>query len=97
MGLQTPPGYTKYDPLNANHSRHVKPIKLQLYSTPIFPHYVKFHHNFKTNQHYVYGLHDDADPPTTPYCYMLMARPAQLELIQDGGLLDVGISCELGY
>jgi hypothetical protein len=33
MGLQVPPGYVKYDPLDANHSNHVKTIRLDAYMT----------------------------------------------------------------
>jgi hypothetical protein len=75
MGLQVPPRYAKYDPLDANHSRYVKGITLKAYKPPLSPHYIKFHHNFTTNQHYVYGLHDDANPPTSPYGWSLEATP----------------------
>jgi hypothetical protein len=81
MGLQMPLGYSKYDPLDANHGRYVKPIRLNPYNAPVPPHYVKFHHNFGTNQHYVYGLRDDADPPTQPYGWHLEATPFEGPLL----------------
>jgi hypothetical protein len=75
MGLQTPPGYVKYDPLDANHSNHIKTIRLHAYGPSFNPHYIKFDYNFGSNQHFVLGLRDDADPPSTPYGWALEAAP----------------------
>jgi hypothetical protein len=75
MGLQVPPGYVKYDPLDANHSNHVKTIRLDAYRPSVNPHYIKFDYNFGSNQHFILGLRDDADPPSTPYGWALEAAP----------------------
>jgi hypothetical protein len=75
MGLQVPPGYVKYDPYDANHSCHVKTIQLQAHGPPFYPHYIKFDYNFGSNHHFVLGLWDDADPPSTPYGWTLKAAP----------------------
>ena len=74
---QTPEGYTHYDPDDPNHVRHVR--KIHLYCTPDdkpqLPHYVRFIHDMGLHQHYIYGLRDDAIPPTTPYGWKLEAAP----------------------
>ena len=74
---QTPEGYARYDPGDPNHVRHVR--KIHLYCTPDdkpqLPHYVRFIHDMGLHQHYVYGLRDDAIPPTTPYGWKLEAAP----------------------
>jgi hypothetical protein len=56
----------------ANHRRC---ITLQPFGTPLFPHHINFEHNFASNQHYIYGLHNDTKPPTTPYGWPLEAVP----------------------
>jgi hypothetical protein len=74
-GLNPPPNYLTYNPSDPNHSRYVKSITLHAHDPPILPHYVKFSHNFTNNQHHVFGLREDADPPTTPYGWALEAAP----------------------
>jgi hypothetical protein len=75
MGQQVPPGYSHYDKSDFNHGNHGSCITLQPFGTPLFPYYIKFEHNFASNQHYVYGLCDDTKPPTTPYGWPLEAVP----------------------
>ena len=43
--------------------------------TPQLPHYVHFIHNLGLNQHYVYSMNLDANPPTMPYGWNLEATP----------------------
>jgi hypothetical protein len=75
MGQQVLPGYSHYDKSDFNHGNHGRCITLQPFGTPLFPFYIKFEHNFTSNQHYIYGLCDNAKPPTTPYGWPLEAVP----------------------
>jgi hypothetical protein len=79
MGQLVPPGYSHYNKSDFNHGNHRRCITLQPFSTPLFPHYIKFEHNLTSNQHYVYGLHDDAKPPTC-YLFFLLCLPYRLPL-----------------
>jgi hypothetical protein len=76
MGQLAPTGYVKYDPLDPNHTRQGEhKIHLQPYGEPESPHYIHFTLDYVDHTHHVYGLRDDADPPSTPYGWPLVTTP----------------------
>ena len=78
MGRRPPRGYAVYDPTNFNHTRYTQKIHLykgEFPDVPVYPHYVKFEHHYDDNQHYAYGIRDDADPPEVAYGWPIEAAP----------------------
>jgi hypothetical protein len=76
MGTLAPTGYFRYDPEDPNHSKYIRKITLNPFvDPPVFPHYVQFYHDFRTHQHYIHSMRDDAVPPQTAYSWPLEAAP----------------------